>query len=518
MSASNPSLPCSSTATAVTIIVENFNTHFQYSSSYVSGSCPPLLVNFSNSSYPYTSLAWDFGDGNTAGFVTNPSHVYEKPGTYIVRLKVYTYNNLDGEYIDSVIIRQPSVTIPKLPPESCIGSTVTLSSNVEYGGSYTWDFGDGSIVASPDGNASHQYQTAGSYIPTLLVQNNAGCVTDTTLKSPVKIRPNPVATVTPASPVLCRGDEQQLTAGGGSIYQWSPATGLSDPNIPNPIANPTITTDYTLMVKDDIGCQNTAPFTIKVVQPGDLQLTPSASICAGDMLQLNASGETLYSWIDDTQGLNRTDIANPVATPADNISYTVQGSDDHHCFVHTKSIVVAVHSLPTVNAGPDVMVEAGYDATLSATGSPDIIRWQWTPERYLSCYNCPSPVCLPLATTEYVLQVQNRFCKAADTVVVAVDCQESHVRIPNAFTPNGDGVNDVFMIKGISIVKHMVIFGRWGEKVFERNNFIAGDRTSCWDGSYNGQKCAPGTYVYFVEMECPSGGTFSRKGSFILIR
>jgi gliding motility-associated-like protein len=116
------------------------------------------------------------------------------------------------------------------------------------------------------------------------------------------------------------------------------------------------------------------------------------------------------------------------------------------------------------------------------------------------------------------VEVKNEYCKAYDTVVVAVDCKEARVRIPNAFTPNGDGVNEVFMVKGISIVKHMVIFGRWGEKVFEKDNFIAGDRASCWDGTYKGEKCRPGAYVYFIEMECPSGGTFGRKGSFVLIR
>jgi gliding motility-associated-like protein len=130
-----------------------------------------------------------------------------------------------------------------------------------------------------------------------------------------------------------------------------------------------------------------------------------------------------------------------------------------------------------------------------------------------------SPLCTPLATTAYTLTVANQYgCKAADTVVVAVDCQESHVRIPNAFTPNGNGENDVFMLKGISIVLHMVIYSRWGEKVFERDNFIAGERANCWDGTYKGQPCATGTYVYFVEMECPSGGTFTRKGTVVLVR
>jgi len=148
-----------------------------------------------------------------------------------------------------------------------------------------------------------------------------------------------------------------------------------------------------------------------------------------------------------------------------------------------------------------------------------VINYKWLPEKYLSCYNCATPLCTPLASTDYIVTVKNQYgCKASDTMVVAVDCQESHVRIPNAFTPDGNGVNDVFIIKGISIIKHMVIYGRWGEKVYERNNFIAGERSQCWDGTYRGQKCLSGTYVYFVEMECPAGGTFTRKGSFVLIR
>ena len=74
------------------------------------------------------------------------------------------------------------------------------------------------------------------------------------------------------------------------------------------------------------------------------------------------------------------------------------------------------------------------------------------------------------------------------------------------------------MIKGISVVKHMLIFNRWGEKVFERSNFIASDRSACWDGTYKNIPAPTGAYVYFVEMECPAGGVFTRKGSFVLIR
>lgn len=520
MTATNPLLPCSSRATPVVIIVRNFNSAFSFSSSYVAGSCPPLLVSFVNTSYNYISVDWDFGDGITAGNINYASHIYEQPGKYIVTLHVHAYNGIEGTYIDSVIINEPVVTLSPAPPESCIGQTVTLSSTAQNASSFSWDFGDGSIVPSPNGIAQHQYQGAGVYTATLLTRNDAGCVTDTTLQSPVVIRPNPVITLTPDNPViLCQDASVNLQAAGGSVYQWSPSTGLSDPAISDPVASPMITTDYILTVKDDIGCSNTAPLTIKVIPPGDLQVSKDDTVCAGETVQLTATGETIYQWIGNTDGLSATDIPDPKDLAPATTTYTVKGSDAYYCFTDERSVTVTVRPLPTVTAGADVLVEAGYNTTLDAVGSSDVTTWNWLPARYLSCYDCPSPLCTPLASTDYTITVKNQYgCKASDTVVVAVDCQESHVRIPNAFTPDGNGANDVFIVKGISIIKHMVIFDRWGLKVYERDNFIAGDRSSCWDGTYNGKKCPTGAYVYFVEMECPAGGSFSRKGSFVLIR
>ena len=76
----------------------------------------------------------------------------------------------------------------------------------------------------------------------------------------------------------------------------------------------------------------------------------------------------------------------------------------------------------------------------------------------------------------------------------------------------------MFEIKGISLIKHMVIYNRWGNKIFERNNFIASDPASCWDGTLNGFPQPMGTYVYQASMQCPTGGVFSKKGTITLIR
>jgi gliding motility-associated-like protein len=168
--------------------------------------------------------------------------------------------------------------------------------------------------------------------------------------------------------------------------------------------------------------------------------------------------------------------------------------------------------------GQDVELWPGEFVQLQAIGSNDVISWKWMPADYLSCTDCPNPVCTPLTTHSYAIAVKNQYgCAATDTVVVKLLCNESRVRIPNGFTPNGDGRNDEFMIKGIAIVKHLVIFNRWGQKVFERNNFIAGDRSLCWNGTFNGYPAEAGTYVYFVELDCPDG-TFARKGTMTLVR
>ena len=200
-------------------------------------------------------------------------------------------------------------------------------------------------------------------------------------------------------------------------------------------------------------------------------------------------------------------------------SYTVTGTDQYKCFTDTAHVAVKVLPLPSVSAGPDVEVLGGTPVQLSTVTDNDVIQWTWSPSNYLSCTNCASPVSTPMAQTAYTVTVKNKNgCTASDTMIVKLQCDQERVRIPNAFTPNRDNSNDVFMIKGISLVKHLVIFGRWGEKVFERSNFIASDRSSCWDGNYKGNPATAGSYVYFVEMQCATGGVFTVKGSVILIR
>ncbi|MEP6747256.1 MAG: PKD domain-containing protein [Bacteroidota bacterium] len=514
----NPSTLCSDTVSQ-TIKVLNFAPAFTLNSTVVTGKCPPVLVRFINNSINYTSVTWDFGDGITADNLNYPSHVYEKPGKYIVTLYVYGVSGLKATYTDSVIVKLPAAVLRTDTSDVCIGGKANLSASLSNAQTYLWDFGDGNLSAFTDSNMAHIYNTAGVYKPAIIVTDVNGCSTLTPLSVNINVHPNPVINFSPAQPVVCKGGSLQINASGGSVYEWTPSSGLNNSAIASPIASPDVNTVYTVSVKDNIGCTNKAVLNVTVAQPFTLKAPPDAAICYGKSIQLPVTGASSYNWINNTTGLSNTQSADPVALPLTTTSYTVRGTDQYNCFTDTAQVTVKVFPLPVVIAGPDQEVQLATPVQLTAQTDNDIIKWHWSPSNYLNCPDCSSPVSTPLAQTAYTVSVTNKNgCVASDTIVIKVQCEESTVRIPNAFTPNNDGNNDVFMIKGISIIKHLVIFGRWGEKVFERSNFIAGDRSSCWDGTYKGNPSTAGSYVYYAEMQCPSGGEFMLKGSVVLIR
>ena len=135
LTATNPLTSCSSTASQ-SLIVKNFNTAFGFTTAYIAGSCPPVLVSFRNTSVNYTRVTWEFGDGITADNLNEPSHVYEKPGKYIVTLHVYAPNGLSADYIDSIFIKSPAASVAVSPLETCIGSTVSLVANAKNASNY----------------------------------------------------------------------------------------------------------------------------------------------------------------------------------------------------------------------------------------------------------------------------------------------------------------------------------------------------------------------------------------------
>jgi gliding motility-associated-like protein len=513
---------CTTTAT-VQLVIQPFNTAFSKTASYIaSGTCPPVLVQFTNTSSNYSSFSWNFGDGEVEANVSNPSHVYSNAGTYIVTLTINGTNGQTVQTVDSVVVIQPSALLSASAAAICMGQSATLLSTVNQGvKGYTWDFGDGSVSSGGDSVMAHVYSTAGNFTAKLVVTDSLGCSVAAAAGVAIDVHAPPVVGVTPPVATVCLGKGTGITAIGGGSYSWSPAAGLSDAGIAAPVAAPVVNTVYTVTVTDDIGCKNGDSIVVSVVRPDTVVVDPdSVALCPGKTVTLHASGASGYRWIGAVDGLSATDVAAPVVSPVASMVYEVAGSDQYGCFADTVAVIVNLLIAPTVNAGPDQVVLAETPVTIDAVGSPDIVSWLWTPAIYLSCTDCAQPVCIPKEPEQYIVTVTAADgCMAGDTVVVQLLCDEAKVSIPDAFTPNGDGHNDRWRILGgISEVDHLVIFDRWGAKVFEENHFYPADPNSGWDGTMGGRPLPAGIYVYFVEMHCPTGGVFSRKGTVVLVR
>jgi hypothetical protein len=247
---------------------------------------------------------------------------------------------------------------------------------------------------------------------------------------------------------------------------------------------------------------------------------PNDSLCVGQGLQLTATGTQVYSWSPST-GLNNPNSSGPIARPVTTTTYVITGSDSRNCFVSTDSVTITVFPVPLVNAGPDVTVPGGTSVPLNANPSPDVIGITWTPAEGLSCTTCPNPIATPKKKTEYnVRVVNNGGCVNNDQITIFVTCDNNNIYVPNTFSPDGDGNNELFYPRGrgLANVKSMRIYSRWGQQVFQAQNFIVNDASAGWDGTFKGTKLRPDVYVYIMEVYCENGNLISLKGDVMLVR
>jgi gliding motility-associated-like protein len=123
-------------------------------------------------------------------------------------------------------------------------------------------------------------------------------------------------------------------------------------------------------------------------------------------------------------------------------------------------------------------------------------------------------------TTYYANVESDKGCKASDSVRIFLYCENSQVFVPNTFTPNNDGENDVFYPRGVGIkaVKTFRVYNRWGELLFERSNISLNDAANAWDGSYKGGDPKPDVYVYIIEAVCYTDEDIFIKGDVTIIK
>lgn len=202
-------------------------------------------------------------------------------------------------------------------------------------------------------------------------------------------------------------------------------------------------------------------------------------------------------------------------------TYRITVNDQNNCKT-LKTIEVTQPTALTVNLGIDIKLDLGDSTQLTPSVNRTLLQgWKWTPSEGLSCNTCEKPYARPLQTTEYKLVATDTSnCSGNDVIRVFVANKEK-VFIPNAFSPNQDGVNDILFVNcgnEVRKINKFYIFNRWGAQVFAANNFLPNDEKFGWNGTFKGVAAAEGVYIYTVEVEYINGKTQIFSGDVNIIK
>ncbi len=469
-------------------------------------------------------------------------------------------------------------TVDAGPNENvCAGGTVEIGGapTSPTGTDFVWSPATG--LDQPDA-ANPDATPAATTTYTVLVTDANGCAAQDSML--LTVVPLPALDAGPDTGV-CQGSSIQLSATGTGSFNWSPATGLNNPNIANPSAQPSVTTTYTVTLTAN-GCTSTDQVTVAVLGLPNADAGADQYLCPGFDIPLQGSGGGTPLW-SPAGSLNDATSLTPLASPTSTTTYTLTITDGNGCSA-TDQVTVQVSADPPADAGPDVSICQGEQVTIG--GSPTNIPGTsvlWSPAAGLSDPTASNPVVTATATTAYIVTVTSDTCTSQDIMLVTLQgvaeaafnvrlepacdgmrafftdlssggsewlwdfgdgatsteqnpqhffaygqpltvtltvtdglgCTSTLTQtfdvaafadlvdydMPNVFTPNGDGVNDVFTLNSslnsnavLGPCASMQVFNRWGQKVFESfGNALD------WDGrNFAGELCTVGTYFWVL--------------------
>jgi len=531
--------------------LENINPIISIPQPYV---CIPNSYQFTNLSQGGNQYLWDFGDGNTSTQFS-PSHTYLDTGYYevslivsdslgcletdtaIIFLDVFNINNAIIQTVDTLChgdtvqlqssggatyqwspstnLSNPNIPNPLAYPDTittyqviatdscgadtalitlyfhedsvstmndtliCMGDIVTL--HASGGVNYNWYPTTGMI------NPGHQTPNVIPLDTTIYyvdITTPNGCIFTDSVQINVEFSsPQPVI---PNDTILCAGDTLAIDILGVNNAIWSPSTGLSDPNSPSTLVYPTNTTTYNIEFENTCAIVS-LDFTVTVIGIAS-QVVNDTAICPGDTAILWASNASEYSW-SPTETLSHPDSSYTLAYPLEPTLYTVNVLNNIGCSI-SEDVLVDVYNPPFVSAGADLWIHYGDVVELQGS-TPHSFYWYSIDS--MSCTNCLNPIVSPIQSSTYIIYVTDiNGCINSDTVQIVLD---GVLYVPNTFTPNSDGINDFFEIKGEEIKTfELWVFNRWGELIYNTKSM-----SNSWDGTYKNSPVQIDTYIWRIK-------------------
>lgn len=457
-----------------------------------------------------TTWNWTFGDGGTAT-IKNPTHTYPDYGTYNVRLIIRDSSGCIDTFSKSVSVAYKHFANAGRDTTLCLfnGNVTTFLVGNKGSKSYAW------TPTSGLSNSSSANTYATLSVPTtyyLAATDSFGCVDKDTVF--VNLYPQAIVLASPKDTSVCAGTILQLHAKGAARYQWSPITGLDFDTIANPILKATTSTTYMVKGTNSNGCIGFDSLKVTIEKAVLVDAQPkNVAGCANDKVQLNVTGDAaFYKW-SPAEGLSADSIADPIVTISKSRTYYVTGKTLAGCEGYD-SVVIIMYPNPVVDAysSENFIKCRGGSIRLNATGANS---YEWQPAEFCDDNKISSPMVNPMKTTVFTVTGSNNLgCKATDTISVIFE-GKAVVYIPNAFTPDGDGINDKFgVIDNCNLKFHsMRIFDRWGENLFTSFN-----QSEKWDGTYDGKRCNMEVYFYIINGTDLEGNEVMKSGDFTLVR
>lgn len=313
-------------------------------------------------------------------------------------------------------------------------------------------------------------------------------------------------------PYICAGSSIQISATGAQNFIWAPSNSLSSPFGNLVTASPSVSTNYSVLGYNTLGtivCSELHSYSIVVIPNATANVSSPVTICRGESTVLTAFGGNTYAW-SPIETVKNPFSATTTASPSSTTIYTVHSSFDNNCGT-TGTVLVTVDPLPEVYAGRDTIYSIEGNKFIKASGTGTLT---WTAGDEIWCRVCPETQIMPKRASCYTVEAENEYgCINTDDVCIDINI-DFGVYIPDSFTPNGDGLNDVFYVygNGISNVQ-MTIFDRWGERMF-----TAVDQLTGWPGNYNAEDCPNGIYIYKINYKGPDGKSYNKTGHVSIIR
>lgn len=538
--------------------------------------CVRDSIQFANESVGGSLFLWDFGDGDTSNLF-EPQHAYDSAGTYITRLVIFDSVSCiqsDTDFVTVTVTPGPTAQV-NVPGTVCPNVAVGLSA--AGGESYLWSpsgglnqnnipdptakvetsrtytvqvidscgidtafvevtihgnetsaMPDTSLCAKQTGQLRAEGGTSYQWTPSFYLNNpniaRPTCTPDTTIEYnvlitdsfgckrewPVKVFVDGFIPVVEAwgDTTICQGDRVVLSAKGTVNYEWFPKTSVINPFLNSTPAYPEESTVYRVRTFNTCG----AAFDSVVikVQPIDLWTLGDTGICEGDTAQLEAFGALLYYWEGDFFSQPSFNPA-PRIRPIESGWYTVTGENASGCSL-VDSMFVEVFDVPQLEITTLEDTITGLSPVLLTAVSEG--NFAWFSEAYLPCDSCDSVVVAPLYKTWYYAQLKtDKGCIVRDSISVA---SISTIYVPNTFTPDFNGFNEEFLVRGHNILEFsMDVYDRWGHIVFSSKDLHNG-----WNGrKFNtGEAVQIGVYTYVIRYKILPGQDQIQTGAVNLLR